>query len=169
MQPGFGRSEERTGDTMKNHLRIIQIFALAMLADGAAVQAQGTGRFNRVTTASVQRNASYSSARVTVAVRSGGNRGVEGSSFRADSLHPYSSQALAQTQSATAGVPRHSTSAEPTVATPQPAPSAPRTYFPGLRPARVIQQPVRLTARATGAGHICTPSRSQMMGGGHHR
>ena len=33
-------------------------------------------------------------------------------------------------------------------------------------PARAIQQPVTLTARSTGARHICTPSRSQMIGGG---
>jgi hypothetical protein len=37
-----------------------------------------------------------------------------------------------------------------------------------MRPSLAIQQPVTLTARATGIPHICTPSRSMMVGAGHH-
>jgi hypothetical protein len=45
-----------------------------------------------------------------------------------------------------------------------------RISFLGLLSAWAIQQQVTLTARTTGARHICTPSRSGMMGGGgHHR
>ena len=60
--------------------------------DGTAVHAQGTGRFNRVTTASVQRSAASSHRGLTNRARSGGNRGVATNAAGGDALHPFSSQ-----------------------------------------------------------------------------
>lgn len=161
---------------MTKHLRFSLVFVAVVLVNGVTLRAQGTGRFNRVSTAGVQRNAAYSSARVTSTARvantgrSSGNRANQESAIGADSRHPYSGQSLAQKQESNTGVPRFSTSQESAVVMPEPIPQTPpRTYFPGMRSARAIQQPVTLTARATGMPHICTPSRSQMMGSGHHR
>ena len=96
-------------------------------------------------------------------------RGLERTSAAADPLHPYSNQSMARLQASEPGEPRSTTQPEPERI--QPAPSQPqsRTYFPGMRAARAYQQPVTLTARSGGMPmHICTPSRSMAMMGGHH-
>jgi hypothetical protein len=155
---------------MSNHWRIIGLFVLAILASGTAAHAQATARYNRVTTAGVQRNSASSSARLSnVARASSTARGVQGAAATgSDALHPFSSQSMAQTQTSGSGVPRFSTQEEePAPVRQLPQPQS-HTYFPSLRPARAIQQPVTLTARSTAIPmHICTPSRSMMMGGGH--
>jgi hypothetical protein len=151
---------------MRNHLRISLVFVLALLGDVASVYAQGSGSFNRVTTAGARRTPASSLARPTSAARSDGDRRLVATTFTDDSLRPYSSQSSARTQGSTAGVPRYSTQQQQEqqpVATREAAPQS-RNYFPGMRSGRAIQQPVTLT----GVRHICTPSRSQMIGGGQH-
>jgi hypothetical protein len=155
---------------MRNHLPFSLVLALTLLGDGASLYAQGRGNFNRVTTAGARRTESPSSRVVASAARSDSTRMVAATSFGTESLRPYASQSLFQTEGSGAGVPRYSTQQEQPAATRQAvSQSQSHNYFPGMRPARAIQQPVGLTARSTGVRHICTPSRSQMMGGGHHR
>jgi hypothetical protein len=157
---------------MKNHRRISLVFVLAVLADGAAVFAQESGRFNRVMTPGVRRNAASSPSRQTNVARTGGTAAVVRMPSQADSLRPYSTEALAQMQARASGASRSSTwqqESQPVVSLPVVQESRPRSYFPGMRPALHPQQPVTLTARATFVPHICTPSRTQMMGGGRHR
>ena len=155
---------------MRNHLRISLVFALALLGDAASVYAQGSGSFNRVTTAGDRRSPASSLSRPATVVRPDGTRRLAATTLGDDSLRPYSSQASVRSQGSTPGVPRYSTRQEQPVATRevQVAPPA-RSYFPGMRSARAVQQPVLLTVRTTGARHICTPSWSEMMGGGGHR
>jgi hypothetical protein len=164
---GSRRAVNRLGYTMRNHLRISLVFALALLGDAAAAYAQSSGSFNRVTAAGARRLPASSAPRATSVARSDGPGRLEATSFSDDSLRPYSSQSQLRTQGSAPGVPRYSTQQEQPVATRQVAPQS-RTYFPGMRAARAIQQPVTLTARSTGLGvrHICVPSRSQMIGGG---
>jgi hypothetical protein len=161
----FFRAVNRLGKTVTKHLSIGVVFGMAVLASGTAAQAQRSERFGRVSTAGVQRGVAASPSGVTSVARQGGNRDVERGAARADSLHPYSGQTLAKMQSSASGVPRFSTQQEtPTAEVPQV--SRPRTYFPGMRPSRAVSQPVTLTARSTAIPmHICTPSRSMMMGG----
>jgi hypothetical protein len=163
-QDGLGRS-------MRNHWRITLVLALAVLGAGVAANAQESSRFNRVTTPGVRRNIPSTSPGGPRVARSAGMQAVVATSFRADSLRPYSALARAQTQASGSGVPQSSTwqqESRPVVAPEvvQEPPQA-RSYFPGMRSSRFIQQPVTLTARS--GGHICTPCRAQMIGGGHHR
>jgi hypothetical protein len=158
---------------MKSFRRISLVFVLVILADGAAAraQSQADGRFNRVITTGARRASAPTSAHTRSVARSGASATVSGALSRADSLRPYSSQAQARLQGQSDGTPQSSTWREepvPVVA-PQVVTETPsRNYYPGMRPSLAIQQPVTLTARATGVPHICTPSRSMMVGGGHH-
>jgi hypothetical protein len=158
---------------MQSFRRISLVFVLVILADGAAAcaQSQADARFNRVTTIGVRGAPATTAVRTRSVARSGANATVSGALSRTDSLRPYSSQAQARLQSQSDGTPQSSTSREqavPVVA-PQVVTATPsRNYYPGMRPSLAIQQPVTLTARATGVPHICTPSRSMMVGGGHH-
>jgi hypothetical protein len=158
---------------MKSSRQISLIFALVILADGATAQAQSQadGRFNRVTTMGVRRSSASAPSSLRSVSRSGGTAAVGGASSRTDSLRPYSSQAQARIQGRSDGTSQGSTWREepvPVVA-PQVITETPsHNYFPGMRPSLAIQQPVTLTARATGVPHICTPSRSMTVGGGHH-
>jgi hypothetical protein len=157
---------------MKNHWRIGVVFVLAVLGDGAALFAQDSGRFNRVTTPGVRRIAAPSPSRLTNVARTGRTAAVLRNSSEADSLRPYSTEALARMEASASRTPMSSTwrqESQPVVSLPVVQESRPRSYFPGMRPGLAVQQPVTLTARATFVPHICTPSRSQMMGGGHHR
>jgi hypothetical protein len=149
---------------MRNHLRISLVFALALLGDAVSLYAQGSGNFNRVTTAGARRIAASSSSRATSVARSNGTGRVAATTLNMDSLSPYTSQSQIRTDGSSSGVPRYSTRQELPVPAREvvPEPQS-RSYFPGMRPARAIQQPVTLTA---GARHICTPSRAGMMGGG---
>lgn len=156
---------------MGNHLRISLVLALALLGDAVSVYAQGSGSFNRVTTAGARRTAASYSSRATSVARSDATGRVAATTLGTDSLSPYTSQSQFRTEGPSSGVPRYSTRQEQPVATREvvPQPQS-RTYFPGMRAARAVQQPVTLTARTTGARHVCTPSRSGIMGGGgHHR
>jgi hypothetical protein len=158
---------------MKSYRQISLIFVLAVLADGAAAQAQSQveGRFNRVTTTGVRRSSASTSSGVRSVSRSGGIAAVGGAPSRTDSLRPYSSRAQARTQGQSDGTPQGSTWREETVPVVAPqviTETLSHNYFPGMRPSLAIQQPVTLTARATGVPRICTPSRSIMVGGGHH-
>jgi hypothetical protein len=158
---------------MRSYRHIFVIFVLPLLADGAAAQAQtrADGRFNRVTTPGVRRTSASTLPSVRSVARSVGNAAVGVASSRTDSLRPYSSQAQARIQGQTDGTPQGSTWREETVpvVAPQVITETPsHNYYPGMRPSLAIQQPVTLTARATGVPHICTPSRSMMVGGGHH-
>ena len=150
---------------MRNDLRIGLVFVLALLADSSSVLAQGTGSFNRVTTAGVRRGAAYSISRATSVARADATPRAAGAASFDDSLRPYSNRVSARGDAPTGGVSRYSTLLEQPVATREvvPRPQS-RNYFPGMRPSRVIQQPVTLTARSTGVRHICTPSRSQTVG-----
>jgi hypothetical protein len=147
-------------------------FTLMLLSDGVAANAQESGYFNRVATPGVRRNAVPLSSSGASVARSARPQGVARTSLPGDSHRPYSTQALAQIQTTAAGVPRHSTwqqAAQPEVIREvAPQPQA-RSYFPGMRASRAIQQPVTLTARFGGAPHICTPSRGQVISAGHHR
>jgi hypothetical protein len=155
---------------MRNHLRISLVFALALLGDAASVYAQGNERFTRVTTAGARRTGVSASSRAQSVARSDGTGRVAARAINTDSLSPYTTQSQIRTEGSSSGVPRYSTRQEQPVATREVVPqSQSRSYFPGMRSARAIQQPVTLTARTTGARHICTPSRSGMMGGGGHR
>jgi hypothetical protein len=158
---------------MKSFRRISVVFVLTVLADGAVAQAQSQAdaRFNRVTTTGVRRAPATTSTRSRSVARSGANATASGALSRTDSLRPYSSQAQARLQGQSDGTPQSSTWREEPVpvASPQVVTETPsRNYYPGMRPSLAIQQPVTLTARATGVPHICTPSRSMMVGGGHH-
>jgi hypothetical protein len=158
---------------MRSYWQIFLIFVLPVLADGAAAQAQSQvdGRFNRVSTPGVRRTSAGTLPSVRSVARSGGTAAVGGGIAITDSLLPYSSHAQARLQGQTDGTPQSSTWREesrPAVAPQVNTQSAPHNYYPGLRPSLAIQQPVTLTARATGVPHICTPSRSMMVGGGHH-
>ena len=155
---------------MINHLRISLVFALALLGDAAFVSAQGSGSFNRLTTAGDRRTPVSSLSRPASVARSDGSRRLAATALSDDSLRPYSSQASIRSQGSTPGVPRYSTRQEQPVATRVvQGPPPERNYFPGMRSGRAFQQPVTLTAGSTGMRHICTPSRSQMIGGGPHR
>jgi hypothetical protein len=146
---------------------LIQLAVLSVIAGfGAPVRAQPADRFYRVTTGTGQRNTDARSARLTSVARSGGASAVGRTTAQADVMHPYSSQALSRMQAGSSGVPRYSSQPEPQPVPAQPVSQSRRTYFPGMRAARAMQQPVTLTARASGIPHICTPSRSLMMGGG---
>jgi len=158
---------------MRDYGRISLIVLLAVLGDGAAVYAQGSGHFHRVTT-TAQTGARSSSNGNRVAQEGGTSTGSR-MVARADSLRPYSAQTLAQAQASDSQAPRGSSweqepqrpAAEPRAAAPQ----RPHTYYPGMRSGLAVQQPVRLTARA---GYLpqtcCTPSRSHVLAGaGHHR
>jgi hypothetical protein len=158
---------------MRSHQLISLAFVLTVVANGAAAQAQSQadGRFNRVTTAGVRRATTSTSSQMRSVSRSGRTAAVGGATSRTDSLLPYSSQARARLQGLSDGTPQFSTSREEAVpvVSPQVVTATPsRNYYPGMRPSLAIQQPVTLTARATGVPHICTPSRSMMVGGGHH-
>ncbi len=158
---------------MKSYRRISLIFVLAALADGATAQAQtrADARFNRVTTPGVRQTSAGTLPSVRSVARSGARTAaVRGGIAIPDSLRPYSSHAQARIQGQTDGTPQASTWQEsPPVVAPQVIrESAPHNYYPGLRPSRAIQQQVTLTARAGGVPHICTPSRSMMVGGSHH-
>ncbi len=154
---------------MGTRVAILACFVLVLLAGGTEAQAQAAGRFNRVSTAGRPRSPVASPSRATNVARSGAARGLERTSATADPLHPFSNQAMARLQATEPGEPRSTTQAEPERLQPPPSQPQSRTYFPGMRPARAYQQPVTLTARATGMPmHICTPSRSMAMAGGHH-
>jgi hypothetical protein len=168
---GFRRAVIGQDETMRYNLRIGLIFAAALLADSGSAFAQGTGSFSRVTTAGVRRSpASSTSAGASVAGSSSARRAAAATA-NDDSLRRYSSRPAAGQAASTGGVPRYSTQQEPPVATREViAQPQSRNYYPGMRASRAIQQPVTLTARSTGVRHICTPSRSQMVGaGGAHR
>jgi hypothetical protein len=152
---------------MRNDLRISLIFALALLADGTYAFAQGTASFHRVTTGGARGTTGSSTSRATSVARSDANRKPAAPTAGADSLRRYSSPPSAST----GGVPRYSSQSEQPVPTREVVPQpGSRNYFPGMRASRTIQQPVTLTARSAGVRHICTPSRSQMLGaGGAHR
>jgi len=157
---------------MSDYGRISVVVLLAVLGDGAAAYAQGNGHFNRVTTTAYSDG--RSSSTVNRVARAGGTSSTSRTVARADSLHPYSSQTLAQAQTPASQAPSNSSWAqEPQRPAAQPkaaAPSRPRTYYPGLRPGLAVQQPVTLTAGVTGIPLICTPSRNHVMSGaGHHR
>jgi hypothetical protein len=156
---------------MRNDLRISLIFALALLADGTCAFAQGTASFHRVTTSGARATPGSSTSRATSVARPDANRRPAAPTAGADSLRRYSSQPSAQGGASTGGVPRYSTQSEQPVPTREVVPQpGSRNYFPGMRASRAIQQPVTLTARSAGVRHICTPSRSQMVGaGGAHR
>ena len=158
---------------MKSYRQISLVFLLAVLADGTAAQAQSPvdGRFNRVTTPGVRRTSAGTSSSVRSVSRSGGIAAVAGASSQIDSLRPYSTQAQARIQGQSDGTPKGSTWRQESVPIVIPqvvTETAPHNYYPGMRSSRSIQQPVTLTARATGAPHICIPSRSMMVGGSHH-
>jgi hypothetical protein len=154
---------------MRYDLRIGVLFAVAVVVDSSFAVAQGTGSFNRVTTAGVRRGAAPSTSRAANVARSNPTPGVAGAAAYDDSLRPYSNRPSVRGDAPTGGVPRHSTQPEQPVAKREVIPQS-RGYFPGMRASRVIQQPVTLTARSAGVRHICTPSRSQMVGaGGAHR
>jgi hypothetical protein len=150
------------------------LLALFWIGCGTGAYAQGRAYYNRVTT-STRDVISETSPRGSAA-RAGqfGPATVVGrSGFRADSLRPYSEQALQQAQASRAGVPRGSSweQQEPVVAElpPVTTQTRSRTYFPTMRPGLAFQQPVTLTASRS-VGHICTCGRSGIMTGtGHHR
>jgi hypothetical protein len=159
---------------MRNHLPFSLVFALALLGDATSLYAQARGSFNRVATAGARGSTAASpssSSRATSVGRSDGSRTVVATAIDRDTLSPYTTQSRFRTQGSGSGVPQYSTRQEQPVATREVIPQAQsRTYFPGMRSARAIQQPVTLTAGVTGARHICTPSRSRIMGsGGAHR
>ncbi len=132
---------------------------------GSAV-AQGTGSFNRVTTAGVRRGAASSTSRAASVARSDATgRAAAATVFEPIRFVLTAAGLRPEEEASTGGVPRYSTQQEPPVATREvvPQPQS-RNYFPGMRASRAIQQPVTLTARSTGVRHICTPSRSQMVG-----
>jgi hypothetical protein len=94
---------------------------------------------------------------------------VERSSAASDVMHPFGGTAASSNRASGSGVPLSSTQPEP-VEEPRVAQPRSHNYFPGMRPARAMQQPVRLTAQGPGMlPHVCTPSRSAMIGahGGH--
>jgi hypothetical protein len=151
--------------------RIGLVFVLVMLADSGFAFAQGTGRFNRVTTAGDRRGAASSLPRAASVARSNVPQRAAMATAFDDSLRPYSNRSSARGEAPAGGVPRYSTEPEQPMANREviPQPQS-RDYFPGMRASRAIQQPVTLTARSTGVPHICTPSRSQMLGAsGPHR
>jgi len=107
--------------------------------------------------------------------RRGGDLGRSRATARAGSTRPDSTQKLTRAQASVSQTPRSSSwEQEPLrpAARPQAsAPSRPHTYYPGLRPGRSAQKPVRLTTRPTripptfgtpGGNHV--PA-----GAGHHR
>jgi hypothetical protein len=165
---------------MRNTWRIGLVFVLAVMGNEVAAHAQQSGYFTRVTTPGVRRNAATAPLGFTRNVaRSGRVTTVARTSSQPDSLRPYGTQALARIQGAAADVPRSSTwqqESQP-VESPQVAPEPQaRNYFPGMRPGLNVQRPLTLTAGSMGlprtctGGGTCTPSRSQMLGGGgHHR
>jgi hypothetical protein len=174
VDPAVVRSTSRNlpSTSMKSYQQFSLFFVLAVLADGAAAQAQSQadGRFNRVTTTGVRRAATSTSSQVRSVARSAGSGAVGGSSARTDSLRPHS-EAQARIQGQSVGTPQSSTwrqVPEPPVAPPVVTESRSHNYYPGMRPSLAIQQPVTMTARATGIPHICTPSRSMMVGAGRH-
>ncbi|HEX3450922.1 MAG TPA: hypothetical protein VHS97_21890 [Isosphaeraceae bacterium] len=158
---------------MKSYQQLSLFFVLAVLANGAAAQAQSQtdGRFNRVTTTGGRRATTNTSSQVRSVARSAGRTGaVGGPSARTDSLRPHI-EAQARIQGQSVGTPQSSTwrqVPEPPVAPPVVTESRSHNYYPGMRPSLAIQQPVTMTARATGIPHICTPSRSMMVGAGRH-
>jgi hypothetical protein len=174
IRPWYARRSSNVPSTvMKSYRRISLIFMLAALADGATAQAQtrADSRFNRVTTPGVRRTSATTPSSIRSVARSGGIAAVGGASSTIDALRPYSSHVQAQNQGQTDGTPQSSTWREqsvPAVAPQVVTESAPHNYYPGMRASRAIQQPVTLTARTAGVPHICTPSRSMMVGGGHH-
>ena len=158
---------------MRIYREISLFFVLAILANGVAAQAQSQadGRFNRVTTPGVRRASASTPSPVRSVSRSAAIAVASGAPSRSDSLRPYSNQSQARIQGQSVGTPQSSTwrqESVPVVAPQVVTESAPHNYYPGMRPSLAIQQPVTLTARATGVPHICTPSRSMMVGGGHH-
>ncbi len=153
---------------MKNAMRIGAACFTVMMGMAATVHGQPAGRFSRVTTTNAQRNASSSAVRSGNATASAAPGGVARTTARSESLHPYSSPNSALAQGGGSGVPRYSSQPQPEPMPPTPR-SQPRTYFPGMRSGRATQPPVTLTARTTGIRPICTPSRSQSLGGAHHR
>jgi hypothetical protein len=165
---GLARASNRLGKTMKNHLRVSLVFALAMSGSAGSLCAQMTANFSRVTTsATVRRTPSAPTSRVLGVTRGAENTRVAMTSASTGALGRYSSQ-VGRTEASTSGVPRYSSSQEQPIATREivPQPQS-RNYFPGMRASRTMQQPVTLTARTTmGGPGICTPSRSHMMGGG---
>ena len=162
------RSEYRNDKLLAN-LSDLRTGSPVRWSDGD-VRTRGDARFNRVTTPGVRQASAGVLPSVRSVARSGGAAAARGGIAITDSLRPYSSHAQAQFQGQTDGTPRSSTWREspPAVAPQVIRESAPHNYYPGLRPSRAIQQPVTLTARATGVPHICTPSRSMMVGGSHH-
>ena len=106
-----------------------------------------------------------STSRATSVARSDATAGAAAPTASADSLRPYSSQPSARARHRLPACPairlRHEQPVPTREVVPQPRS---RNYFPGMRASRAIQQPVTLTARSTGVRHICTPSRSQMIG-----
>jgi hypothetical protein len=155
---------------MNIHWRTYLFFLLAIFGDAMVANAQPYGRFNRVTTPGARRSSTTSPASIAGAARTVGGTAT---SAQADSLHPYSAQAMAQLQGPTTGAPRSSTwqqESKPVVSRPMIAQQPSRTYFPGMRPGLAFTHPVTLTARTMGVPHICVPGRAQLMGGGgHHR
>jgi hypothetical protein len=175
VDPAVVRSTSRNlpSTSMKSYQQFSLFFVLAVLAGGAAAQAQSQadGRFNRVTTTGGGRASTSTSSQVRSVARSAGIGAAGGPSARTGSLRPPSSQAQARIQGQSDGTPQSSTwrqVSEPAVAPPVVTESRSHNYYPGMRPSLAIQRPVTLTARATGIPHICTPSRSMMVGAGHH-
>lgn len=159
---------------MRHNQKTGLLLALFLLGCGTGAYAQGRGYYNRVTT-STREVISETAFRGSVA--RAGELGpatvAERSGFRADSVRPYSEQALQRTQTSRAGVPRGSSweQQEPAVTAMPPVTvqTRSRTYFPTMRPGVAMQQPVTLTTSRF-VGHICTCGRSGIMAGaGHHR
>jgi hypothetical protein len=174
VDPAVVRSTSRNlpSTSMKSYQQFSLFFVLAVLANGAAAQAQSQtdGRFNRVTTTGTRRASTSTSSQVRSVARSAGSGAVGGSSARTDSLRPHS-EAQARIQGQSVGTPQSSTWRQvpkPAVAPPVVTESRSHNYYPGMRPSLAIQQPVTMTARATGIPRICTPSRSMMVGAGRH-
>jgi len=157
---------------MRDHRRISLIVLLAVLGDGAAVYAQGS-HFGRVTT-SAKSDAGSSSNRNGV-TGAAGTSAAPRAAARAGSTRPDTTQKLTRAEASVSQTPRSSSwEQEPLrlAARPQAsAPSRPHTYYPGMRPGRTVQQPVRLTTRATRTpATFGTPSRNHVpAGAGHHR
>jgi hypothetical protein len=154
---------------MRQNQKTSVLLAFFMFGCGTGVFAQGRGYYNRVTTSSrevtPERSARNSVARVG---RVGaGPAAAARSNFRADSLHPYSEQAVEEAQTRRAGVPRGSTWEQEPVVTEVPSATVqPRShnYFPSLRPGLAPQQPVTLTSTRF-IGHMCTCGRAGALTG----
>ena len=149
---------------MRNDLRIGLVFAVALLADSAFRCRAGDRKFNRVTTGGVRRGSAPPVIERGERRPFDATRRAAAATSDADPLRPYSSRPAGRVRRRLAVCPGIQLSSRRRW---QPAKSfhpQSRNYFPGMRASRAIQQPVTLTARSTGVRHICTPSRSQMVG-----